>query len=143
MWKEPVVALTKTLIQNSRLSQPRFEVSTSTAQIRFITALANSIGDISLLANRYVSALCRQLSCYSTCHATSGQLAYRTMASLQLNAMQNSHEPCAPNTTRFTLEPTVKTREKSARLENNVLRKIRFSVWYVCSLRILHLFRTV
>lgn len=51
----------KTLIQNSRLSQPRFEVSTSTTQIRVIIALANSIGYIRLPANRYVLALCRQL----------------------------------------------------------------------------------
>jgi hypothetical protein len=49
----------KTLIQNSRLSQPRFEVSTSTTQV--IIALANSIDDIRLLANRYVSAQCRQV----------------------------------------------------------------------------------
>jgi hypothetical protein len=51
----------KTLIQNSRLSQPRFKVSTSATQIRVIITLANSIGDVRLPANRFVSALYRQL----------------------------------------------------------------------------------
>jgi len=45
----------KTLVQNCRLSHSRFEVSTYTTQIRVITALANSTGDIRLLANRYVA----------------------------------------------------------------------------------------
>ena len=47
----------KTLIQNSRLSQSRFEVSTYTTQIRVITALANSTGDIPSLAHRYVNTV--------------------------------------------------------------------------------------
>lgn len=67
----------KTLIQNSRLSQPRFEVSTSTTQIRVITALANKTGDIPLLATRYVSAQSRQLLLFNLpCHIWTPLIPY-------------------------------------------------------------------
>jgi hypothetical protein len=39
----------KTLVQNKRLLQPRFEVSTSTTQTTVTTALVSSIGDFFLM----------------------------------------------------------------------------------------------